>query len=117
MSQQPTNQPGPEQPPNNTNSGLKENLAGLLCYAPYIGWIASIIFLLTEKSNKFVRFHAIQALGVMIAFIVLGIIPIIGFIVWILGFFLMLYMMYTAYQGKMIKLPVVGAFAAKQAGL
>ena len=117
MSEQPTNKPAPEQPGNKTSSGLSENLVGLLCYAPFIGWIASIIFLITEKDNKLVRFNAIQALGLGIVFYILVIIPILGWILYILGIVLMIILMIKAYQGKMFKLPIIGNFAAKQAGL
>jgi uncharacterized membrane protein len=33
------------------------------------------------------------------------------------GLLLWLYLMYTAYQGKQFRLPVIGQLAAKQAGL
>ena len=33
------------------------------------------------------------------------------------GFCLWAYLMYAAYQGKQFRLPVIGALAAKQAGL
>jgi len=43
-----------------TSLDLDENMAGLLCYIG--GWITGIIFLVLEKENKFVRFHALQSL-------------------------------------------------------
>lgn len=45
-----------------------ENIKGLLCYL--FTWVSGIIFLLTEKKSKFVRFHAIQSIA---AFILLSI--------------------------------------------
>ena len=42
-----------EQPVNKTDSGLQQNVAGLLCYL--LGWVTGIIFLVIEKKNKFVR--------------------------------------------------------------
>ena len=53
--------------------GLDYNIAGLLCYLPVccINVIGSILFLVTEpKENKFVRFHAIQSLLLMVVTIV-----------------------------------------------
>jgi len=41
---------------------LKENVAGLICYAGF--WVTGIIFLVIEKKNKTVRFHAMQSLVV-----------------------------------------------------
>jgi uncharacterized membrane protein len=43
-----------------TSTGMEQNLEGLLCYV--LGWLTGIIFLLLEKDNKFVRFHAIQSI-------------------------------------------------------
>jgi len=43
-----------------TSLDLDENMVGLLCYIG--GWITGIIFLVLEKENKFVRFHALQSL-------------------------------------------------------
>ena len=39
---------------------LKPNIEGLLCYVGF--WVTGIIFLIIEKKNKQVRFHAMQSL-------------------------------------------------------
>jgi uncharacterized membrane protein len=101
-----------EQPTNKTSTGLQENVEGLLCYLA--GWITGLIFLLVEKENKFVRFHAIQSIGVSLVFMVLSFIPIVNFVAWIIGFVLAIFLMIQAYQGKMYKLPFIGDFAEKQ---
>ena len=88
-----------------TSTGLEQNVAGLLCYV--LGWITGIIFLLLEKDNKFVRFHAVQSIIVFGAYtvvaLIFGYIPVIGGIVtWILGafaFILWIVLMVKAYQG------------------
>lgn len=54
-----------------SQSGLSENVAGLLCYV--LGWLTGLIFLLIDK-RPFVRFHAAQSL---VTFGVLNIISII----------------------------------------
>ena len=41
---------------------LKPNVAGLLCYVGF--WVTGIIFLIIEKKNKTIRFHAMQSLVV-----------------------------------------------------
>ncbi len=49
-----------EQQTNKTSSGMQQNVAGLLCYLFW--WVTGIIFLIIEKDNKFVRFHAWQSI-------------------------------------------------------
>jgi uncharacterized membrane protein len=103
-----------------TSMNLEENLAGALCYV--LGWLTGIIFLVLEKENRFVRFHAMQSLVTFLALFVIsitvGMIPLIGWIISILltpvGVILWLILMYKAYQGEMYKLPVIGDFVEKQ---
>jgi uncharacterized membrane protein len=103
-----------------TSTGLKENVAGLLCYL--LGWITGLIFIIIEKDNKFVRFHAMQSIvvfGVLtIASIILSWIPFIGWVLsWlisVLAFILWIILMIKAYQGEKYKLPWAGNFAEKQ---
>ena len=47
-----------------TALGLDSNVGAMLCYLPLCGisLIYSIIVLITDKSNKTVRFHAFQSL-------------------------------------------------------
>jgi uncharacterized membrane protein len=114
-------QPAPQQPAKKTSTGLDENVAGLLCYV--VGWITGIIFLVLEKDNKFVRFHAIQSICVFGLFtaieIVFGWIPFIGWvvnsIVGVIAFILWILLMVKAYQGQKWKLPWAGNFAEKKA--
>jgi uncharacterized membrane protein len=105
---------------NKTSAGMQENLEGLLCYV--LGWVTGIIFLIVEKENRFVRFHAVQSIvvfgAITIVDIVIGWIPIIGWIIaLILGiaaFILWILLMYKAYQGQMYKLPIAGKIAEQQ---
>ena len=100
--------------------GIDENIEGLLCYV--LGWITGIVFLILEKENKFVRFHAMQSLAAFLSlFIILfivGMIPLIGWffhmIGWVIMVILWLLLMYKAFKGEQYKLPVVGDFAEKQ---
>ena len=71
-------QPGPPVPqkPRTQTFNLEYNVAGGLCYLPFffIHFILPIIFISSEpKTNKFVRFHAFQALFMAISGIVGGI--------------------------------------------
>ena len=43
-----------------STTSLEPNVAGLLCYL--VGWITGLVFILIEKENKFVRFHAMQSI-------------------------------------------------------
>lgn len=103
--------------------GLQDNVAGMLAY---ITIIPAIVFLVMEPYNKskFVRFHAFQCLflagALIVTDIALGFIPIIGWmmtpLVGLAGFVLAIVALLKAYQNQMWKIPVIGEFAAKQAG-
>jgi len=100
--------------------GLQPNLAGALAY--FLGPVTGILFLLIEKQNKFVRFHAMQSTitfgGIFVVNIVLGFIPILG---WMAGallsmvsLVLWLFLMYKAFNNEEYELPVIGDVARKQ---
>ena len=120
--------------------GLDSNVGAMLCYIANflccIGVILAIIFLVTEKENRFVKFHAVQSLFLAGLQIVVGIvIGILGLILslalnafdmswmaWILILglrfillivFLILWIMggIKAYGGQWYKLPIIGNFA------
>jgi uncharacterized membrane protein len=102
-----------------TSTGLDANLAAALSYL--VGFVTGIIFLVVEKDNKFVRFHAMQStllfLGIVAIDILLQVVPLLGalvvlFIVIPLSAVLWLLLMFKAYQGEEFKLPLVGQMAA-----
>ncbi|MBA7471452.1 hypothetical protein ES707_06758 [subsurface metagenome] len=111
-----------------TSTGLEANVAGLLCYV--LGWVTGLIFILIEKENKFVRFHAMQSIvtfgAINVVWIILWIftiIPYIGIVFvilnWIIGllaFVLWIVLMIKAYQGTKYKLPWAGNLAEKWSG-
>lgn len=97
-----------------------QNLMAALAY--FLGFVTGIIFLLVEKNNKFIRFHAMQSTitfgGLFVVNLALGLVPVIGtianiplsiaaLVVWIL-------LMIKAYQGQTYKLPYIGDIAEKQ---
>ncbi len=102
-----------------TSTGLTENVAGLLCYV--LGWVSGLVFILIEKENKFVRFHAVQSIivfgAINVAGVILGWIPFIGpFLGWLLGLLgvvLWIVLMVKAYQAAKYKLPWAGDLAEK----
>jgi uncharacterized membrane protein len=119
-----------------TALGLDENVGAMLCYMPICGinLIYSIIVLVTEKTNKVVRFHAFQSLLLLGAYIV-GVIAISiigGILAQISGTIGGLFSMLTivvifaflglaiwgcikAFQGQPFRLPVIGDMADKWA--
>src|SRR5204863_2745959 len=68
----PTDAPGGK-----TSVGMDANLASMLCYLTMIccglGIIVSLIFFIIEKTNRLLRFHAMQALLFGGVWVVLGI--------------------------------------------
>jgi uncharacterized membrane protein len=116
-----------------TSTGLAPNVAGALAYV--LGPITGVLFLVLEKENRFVRFHAAQSITVGIALIALSIalsilstvlafIPVLGWIVAILlslglglvSFVLWIMLMWRAWQGREWETPVAGSFARRIAG-
>lgn len=102
-----------------TSTGMQENVASLLCYLA--GWVTGIIFLLIEKENRTVRFHAMQSIVVfgalMVLQIILGMIPVIGWglmvVVNVCALVLWIVLMIKAYQGQMLRIPVAADIADK----
>ena len=121
-----------------TALGLDTNVGALLCYLPIcaISLIYSIIVIVTEKENRFMRFHAFQSLLLTALYIVViialqiitavlvgstgsammgGLLSIL-FLVVVIGFLgAMIYGMIKGYQGQQFKFPVVGDMAEKWA--
>ena len=119
---------------------LDSNLGAMLCYilnfVCCLGLVLSIIFAITEKENRFVKFHAFQSLFLTGVQIVVGIvIGLLGYVLalalhmidmellaWILilglrfllfGIFLIFWIIagIKAYGGQWYKLPIIGEFA------
>lgn len=101
---------------------IEPNVAGLLCYL--LWWITGLVFILMEKENKFVRFHAMQSIitfgGLTVVWVVLSVLSsifwplyILGVPVWIASVVLWIVLMVKAYQGEKFKLPTVGEIAEK----
>jgi uncharacterized membrane protein len=111
------------------SSGLSENAAGGIAY---ITLIPAVVFLIIDpyRKSSFVRFHSWQSIFFFIAWalvnIVVGILQsmapaiifqtlspwqitgLIFFVIWLVVFI-------NAFNGKRIKLPIIGELAEKQA--
>jgi uncharacterized membrane protein len=121
----------PRVPPTDFQAaGMQENVASALCYI--VGFISGIIFLVLApyNRNRTIRFHAFQSIFGSLAVFVINIVFIIGIFgmlhMWFIGhtlwaifrilvFILWIYIMYSAYNNRKIKLPVIGDLAEKQA--
>ncbi len=103
-----------------TASGFDPNVAAALSYS--LGWVTGILFFATEPNNKFVRFHAMQAMLVFgpacILFLLCASIPFLGWILTPFVFFgsviIWLLLMFKAYQGERFKLPIAGDLAEER---
>jgi len=119
--------------------GLDPNVAAGLAYIPFcaVNLIMSIIILVTDKTNKLARFHAMQSLlllgATIVGYIVVVILTMIIGVgaaamnmpsLSILGFLILLVFgiavlaavvmaCIKAFQGEMFKLPVIGDMADK----
>ena len=100
---------------------MDANIAAALSYL--VGFVTGVIFLLVEKENKFVRFHAMQSTllfaGIVAIDILLQLVPILGalvviFVVIPASAILWLLLMFKAYQGEEFRLPLVGDMAAER---
>ena len=96
--------------------GLPVNTAAALCYA--LGWVSGLVFLLAEKQDAKIRYHAMQSLMFFGGLTVISFVPIVGWLlspfVMIVGFVVWLMSIYKAYNGEEFELPVVGKLARKQ---
>ena len=104
-----------------TSSGLKENMAGSLCYV--LGIITGLFFFLMEKKNKFVRFHSLQAIFFSVVWLILQVVvsvlfsfipflfkPLL-FLINLVAVIFWVTLMVKAYQGEYFLLPVIGKMA------
>ena len=111
-----------------TQTGMRENLAGLLCYV--LGWVTGLIFFIIDK-RPFVQFHAKQAIvifgGLSVLRILLGIFLGVSFVtgapggfsvaaalfdlLYLVGVILWIICMIKAYQGERFRVPVAADLA------
>ena len=124
-------------PGGKTSLGLDSNVGAMLCFIANfvccLGLVLAVVFLFTEKENRFVKFHAVQSLFLAGVQIVIGVIVgILGLILgmvldmvhmallaWflVLGLRAILFLIFVAiwilagikaYGGQWYKLPLIG---------
>ena len=118
---------------NQTKLGVAPNVAGLLCNVPCcIGFIFSIVAVVVEKENKFVKFHAfqslllhgaafvcgfaLQVLSIVVSMVMGALGGLIGLLGLPLGLALLgaqIFMMVKANANEEFKLPVIGDLATQ----
>lgn len=126
----------PTQAPKSNNSksssGIEPNVAGLLAYV--LGFVTGIIFLLIEKDNKFVKFHAMQSILFSVAVFVInfivgslvfsamlggatgiGLLGLLSTGLYIAYLVLWIMLMVKAYQNQEWELPIIGKIAKNYA--
>ena len=115
---------GPK-PSHDPFSGISGRNASLLCYVPWIGWIAAIVVLASERfrQNAQVRFHAFQGLYIFVAWLVVEwvirpvlwvsdsevgarLLQLVIFAVWV-------FMMIKVSHDENYKLPIIGDLAER----
>jgi uncharacterized membrane protein len=112
----------PDETVGTAQTGLSDSAASGLAY---ITFIPAIIFLVVPPYNQSanVRFHCWQSIGLAIcgfALGIIGIIPILGWLILLVGmlglFVVWIMCVIKAFGGGRFVIPVIGQFAAKQAG-
>lgn len=120
-----------------SESGLDENVAGALSYL--FGAITGVIFLVIDRENAFVRYHAAQSVALSVAAfltyvvlsvistvitavpfagggsLLLGLLSLVMTLLWLgvtlVAFGAWVYLTFRAYRGETVRIPVVSGFA------
>jgi uncharacterized membrane protein len=113
-----------------TSTGLAPRTAATLAYAAW--WITGLIFWLLEREDRFVRFHAAQAIaafgaiallvilfgglaGASLSFLPAAFTPLLvaAFVTWLGGLVLWLTAMWKAASGDAFRIPLAADWADK----
>jgi uncharacterized membrane protein len=113
-----------------TSTGLAPRTAATLAYAAW--WITGLIFWLLEREDRFVRFHAAQAIaafgaiallvilfgglaGASLSFLPAAFTPLLvaAFVTWLGGLALWLVAMWKAASGDAFRIPLAADWADK----
>jgi len=98
-----------------------QNLLAALTYLLF--FITGIIFLLIEKKNDYIRFHALQSVAVFAPLMILLIFLstflgslglFLNFLISVVTFAIWVYLMYRAFNGDRYHVPYIGAWVEKQ---
>ena len=114
-------------PPADLAASFSPRTAAVLCYVPWLGWIAAIVVLASNsfRTNRTVRFHAFQGLYLFVAWLIVQWvfkpwdfftgsphIPVVE-IMKLALLVLSIFMMVKAGEGRQYSLPVLGELAER----
>lgn len=100
-----------------------QRMKGALAYV--LGWLTGIVVLLIAKDDKFLKFHAWQAIiygvaawivGIVLDVIILIALPSLHPVFWLMVLLVFLYQWYGAYlvySGKEFRIPVIVDYVPK----
>jgi uncharacterized membrane protein len=113
-----------------TGTGLDPRVAAALSYL--VGWFTGVLFLMLERENRYVRFHAMQSLvglgglfvvwagllmlSAMVMFFSAAMFRVLfwgAMLAWIASLIVWLICMVKAYLGEVWKLPIAGEIAER----
>lgn len=116
-----------------TSTGVDARLAAVLCYAGW--WITGLIFLLLERENHSVRFHAAQSVVVFgglsllmglvaaLSATTLFVVPsafrsvwALNWVIWLSGVLLWLALMLRTFRAETWRVPIAADLADRIAG-
>ncbi len=111
-----------------STTGLDERLAGVLCYS--VWWVTGGLFLLLERQDRIIRFHAAQSLilfgavsALLVAFGALSAVSLVlssalyelmqvfGKLLWLGATVVWLVLVLRAWRGEVWRVPLVAALA------
>ncbi len=108
-------------------AGISPRTASILCYLPWVGWIAAIVVLASNsfRNNRKVRFHAFQGLYLFVAWLIVQWVfkpfswfvpgphlPVAG-VLQVALMALSIFMMVKSSQDEMYSLPILGELAER----
>lgn len=96
----------------------RNQMAALAYIIPVFSFISGVVVLVLRKGEDYVRYHAIQSIGLSVVWIfgigLLTVVPILGWILmpfwWLLMFAFWLVSIVKAYQGEKFELPILGRY-------
>lgn len=109
-------------------NSITAQTAGILCYVPFVGWVAALVFLSTQRfrNDYTVRFHAFQGMYLAVVWLLVDIA--IGSFLGFAGVAIRrsitgtlklsvlcgwIFMMYKTSMGELIRLPFLGELAER----
>jgi uncharacterized membrane protein len=113
-----------------SSTGLAPNTAAALAYVAW--WVSGLLFFLIERENRFVKFHAAQAMvglgalwaigltvwafafaALFVSAAAFAVLLYVSYAVWMLGILAWAICIVTAWKGDEFELPIFGGLARR----